>query len=116
MTYRRAIVLRTWSTYEYHPEDFWSLRSIITEAALVTNADYQVFFLLDLKCDDCKDVFTNDAQYKEILESVPREFRNISILVHESLRRSWYPKTEEYRSMWQIMQPLQLFRPLLPRI
>ncbi|KAM3417924.1 hypothetical protein BST61_g6140 [Cercospora zeina] len=114
MTGRQAIVLRTWSTYEYHPEDLWNLRSIITEAALATNADYQVFLLIDLKCDDCKEVFTNDAQYHKTLESVPKEFRNISILFHETLQRSWYPKTDEYRSMWQIMQPLQLFAHFYP--
>ncbi|GIZ47863.1 hypothetical protein CKM354_001094300 [Cercospora kikuchii] len=116
-TGRQAIVLRTWSTYEYHPEDLWNLRSIITEAALATNADYQVFLLIDLKCSDqpeCKDVFSNYTQYNHVLESVPKEFRSISVLFDESLQRNWYPKTEEYRSMWQIMQPLQLFAHFYP--
>jgi hypothetical protein len=35
-TGRQAIVMRTWSTYEYKDEDMWSLRSIVAEASLAT--------------------------------------------------------------------------------
>ena len=115
-TGRQAIVLRTWSTYEYHPEDLWNLRSIITEASLATNGDYQVFLLVDLKCgEECKDVFSNTTLHEQILQqSVPKEFQNIAVLLHETLQISWYPKVEETRSMWQIMQPLQLFAHFYP--
>lgn len=37
-TGRQAIVLRTWSTYEYKDEDLWNIRSIITEASLATGS------------------------------------------------------------------------------
>lgn len=115
-TGRQAIILRTWSTYEYYPEDLWNLRSIITEASLATHGDYQVFLLVDLKCGEaCQDVFTNATMHQEILEkSVPKEFWNVAVLVHENLQRSWYAKVEETRSMWQIMQPLQLFAHFYP--
>lgn len=115
-TGQQAIVLRTWSTYEYHPEDLWNIRSIITEASLATNGDYRVFLLVDLKCGEaCQDVFRNATLHQEILEqSVPREFQQMAVLVHEGLQRSWYPRVEETRSMWQIMQPLQLFAHFYP--
>ncbi|KAM3420535.1 hypothetical protein BST61_g3800 [Cercospora zeina] len=113
---RQAIVLRTWSTYNYQPEDLWNLRSIITETALAMNGDYQVFLLVDLKCGhECGDVFTNHTLYNQILQnSVPTEFRNIAVLVHENLQRSWYPQVGEYRPYLQIMQPLQLFAHFYP--
>lgn len=37
-TGRQAIVMRSWSTYEYKDEDLWNLRSIITEASLATGS------------------------------------------------------------------------------
>lgn len=115
-TGRQAIVLRTWSSYEYHPEDFWNLRSIITEASLATNGEYQVFLLVDLKCgEDCKDAFSDRGVYDRVLnESVPEEFRGLAVLFNEELQRSWYPDIVEYRSMYQIMQPFQLFAHFYP--
>ncbi|GIZ43368.1 hypothetical protein CKM354_000659800 [Cercospora kikuchii] len=115
-TGRQAIILRTLSTYKYYPEDFWNLRSIITETALATNGNYHVFLLVDLKCGEaCADVFTNSTRYNEVLQdSVPSEFRSIAVLVHENLQRSWYPKVGQYWPYFQIMQPLQLFAHFYP--
>ncbi|RMY81263.1 hypothetical protein D0864_08359 [Hortaea werneckii] len=114
-TGRQAIILRTWSTYEYHPEDMWNIRSLISEAALATGAEYRVFLLVDMKCENCSDIYTNTTSYEEALTaSVPAEFRNIAVLFHPDLQHSWYEKIDDYRPMFQIMQPLQLFAHFYP--
>jgi len=110
VTGRHAIVLRTWSTYDYQPEDFWNLRSIITEASLATQGEFTVFLLVDVKDKDVSKIHEDDSYYRQILEaSVPPEFRDMTVLYHESLQKSWYAKVNEYAPFWQIMQPLQLF-------
>ncbi|KAK3713393.1 hypothetical protein LTR37_008585 [Vermiconidia calcicola] len=114
-TGRQAIVLRTWSTYVYKPEDYWNLRSTLTEAALATNGEYTVFLLVDVKQDDGYKIHEDDDFYREVLEaSVPREFWDIAVLFHKSLQESWYQKVGEFRPSWQIMQPFQLFAHFYP--
>ena len=96
-TGRQAIVIRTWDDYEYTPEDFWNLRSIITEAALASRAEYTVYLLVHVRADDGAEIFHNTTLYHHILErSVPKEFRKIAVLFHQSLLENWYPKVEEY--------------------
>ncbi|KAK5170877.1 uncharacterized protein LTR77_004021 [Saxophila tyrrhenica] len=114
-TGRQAIVLRTWSTYKYTPEDFWNVRSIITEASLATKGQYTVFLLVDFKHDDGSFIHENDDLYRAALrEAVPKEFRDIAVLFDQSLQRSWYEKVGEHRPVWQIMQPLELFAYFYP--
>jgi hypothetical protein len=114
-TGRQAIVLRTWSTYDYKPEDYWNLRSIITEAALATDGEYTVYLLVDVKHPNASRIHEDDEFYHQMLiESVPAEFRDMAVLFHKSLQESWYAKVQEFRPIWQIMQPLQLFAHFYP--
>lgn len=113
-TGRQAIVLRTWSTYPYTPDDLHNLRSIITEASLAKGTDYSVFLLVDVKDLDLN-IHLDDAAYDAALStSVPAEFRDIAVLFDDSLLKSWYPGVEESRPLWQIMQPFQLFAHFYP--
>lgn len=96
-TGRHAIVLRTWGTYDYKPEDFWNVRSIITEASLATQGEYTVFLLVDIKRADGGRIHEDDEFYRQVLEeTVPKEFWDIAVLFHQSLQRSWYAKVNEY--------------------
>lgn len=114
-TGRQAIVVRTWSTYRYTEEDMWNIRSLITEASLATDGQYTVFLLVDYKTTNGSYIHESDERYREALaQSVPPEFRDIAVLFDVSLQKSWYEKVEEFRPMWQIMQPLQLFAYFYP--
>lgn len=104
-TGRQAIVLRTWSTYDYSPEDLWNIRSIINEASLSTGGQYTVVLLVDVKDEDGHLIHVDEAIYERVLKrSVAPEFRNIAVLFHESLQRSWYAKVDEFR---YVLVPLQ---------
>ena len=114
-TGRQAIVLRAWSTYDYKPEDFWSIRAMISEAGLAAEGEYTVVLLVDVKHENGSRIHEDDDFYQQILEeSVPHEFRDIAVLFHESLQQSWYKKVDEFEPEWQIMQPLQLFAHFYP--
>jgi hypothetical protein len=97
-TGRQAVILRTWDSYEYTPEDLWSIRAIISETSLAANGRYTVFLLVDVKREDGAKIHEDDDFYQQVLkESVPEEFWNIAVLFHRSLQSSWYPKVNEFR-------------------
>ncbi|KAH8890330.1 hypothetical protein GQ53DRAFT_174618 [Thozetella sp. PMI_491] len=109
-TRRTAIVVRAYSGYQYKPEDMYYLRSLIVETGLRTGAEYKVILLVDIK-DLERKIFDSDEAYQKALvdAGVPPELRSITVLWDENLVKSWYPKVEEYRTMWQVYQPMQLF-------
>ncbi|KEQ70751.1 hypothetical protein M436DRAFT_33990, partial [Aureobasidium namibiae CBS 147.97] len=112
--HRSAIVVRVWSTYNYHPEDMWNLRSLVAETALATGGEYAVFLLVDVK-DNEAGIHTNPEAYDRILrEAVPPEFQKIAVLFDDSLLESWYPDVGEHLAIMQIMQPLQIFAQFYP--
>lgn len=112
--HRSAIVVRVWSTYNYHPEDMWNLRSLIAETALATGGEYAVFLLVDVK-DKEAGIHTDSEAYNRILrEAVPPEFQDIAVLFDDSLLESWYPDVGEHLAIMQIMQPLQIFAQFYP--
>ena len=109
-TGRQAIGIRTWSAYAYMPEDYFNLRSIVTEASLATKGEYTVFLLMDMKREDGAKIQKDDGFYQGALKTcVPPEFRSIAVLFHQSLQESWYAKTDKFHPNFQIMQPFQLF-------
>lgn len=113
-TGRQAIVIRTWHTYPYTPDDMQNIRSIITEAALAKNGDYAVFLLVDVK-DLSLNIHSDPTSYAaELHRAVPEEFRDIAVLFDKSIQESWYPKVDEYEPLLQIMQPFQLFAHFYP--
>lgn len=109
-TRRTAIVVRAYDGYKYTPEDMYNLRSLIVEAGLRTGGEYSVFLLVNIRDVDAN-VFASDESYRAALEKagVPKELHGISVLWDEHLLRSWYPKIEEYKTEYQVFQPMQLF-------
>ncbi|KAI4757886.1 hypothetical protein E4T52_10006 [Aureobasidium sp. EXF-3400] len=112
--HRSAIVVRVWSTYKYHPEDMWNLRSLVAETALATGGEYAVFLLVDVK-DKEAGIHKDPEAYDRVLrESVPSEFQDIAVLFDDTLLESWYPDVGEHLPIMQIMQPMQIFAQFYP--
>ncbi|THY70968.1 hypothetical protein D6C94_08122 [Aureobasidium pullulans] len=112
--HRSAIVIRTWSTYKYTPEDMWNLRSLVAETTLATGGEYAVFLLVDVK-DQEAGIFTDPEAYDRVLrEAVPPELQDIAVLFDDSLLDSWYPNVVEHLAIMQIMQPFQIFAQFYP--
>lgn len=96
LTGRTAIVIRTWSTYDYKAEDLVNLRSLIVETTLSSEGKYAVFLLVDFK-DTTRSIFASTESYAAALDvAVPAELRSIAVLFDESLLKAWYPKVEEH--------------------
>lgn len=112
-TERTAVVVRAYSGFAWPPESLWSLRALVAEAALRTGADYAVFLLVHVQ-DRGRRVFASRESYDAALDDAPAELRSMTVLWDDELLESWYDKVDEHRTMWQVVQPLQLFARLRP--
>ncbi|RMD42332.1 hypothetical protein DV735_g2756, partial [Chaetothyriales sp. CBS 134920] len=114
---RTAVVIRTWSTYQYTPEDLINLRSIISELNVLSGGEYTVHFLIQAK-DENLPIWADDETYERVLrDSLPEEFRGMGVLWNERQMLTMYGGLEEtwmrdlpvhgvYRSTFM---PLQYF-------
>ncbi|RMZ82224.1 hypothetical protein DV738_g1914, partial [Chaetothyriales sp. CBS 135597] len=114
---RTAVVIRTWSTYHYTPEDLINLRSIISELNVLSGGEYTVHFLIQAK-DENLPIWADDETYERVLrDSLPEEFRGMGVLWNERQMVAMYGGLEEtwmrdlpvhgvYRSTFM---PLQYF-------
>ncbi|KAL9593022.1 MAG: hypothetical protein Q9179_006161 [Wetmoreana sp. 5 TL-2023] len=115
---RNAILLRTYDSKEYTPDNMHHIRSMITELSLHSGAEYEVFLLVQI-VDLEKPIFFDSTAYQEALDLyVPREFHNISVLFNVPLMEAWYPKVGKHdpnnSQQVHMTQPLQLFSLLRP--
>lgn len=115
---RNAILLRTYDSKEYTPDNMYHIRSMITELSLLSGAEYEVFLLVQI-LDVEKPIFFDPTAYQEALDLyVPREFHNISVLFNVPLMEAWYPKAGKHdpnnSQQVHMTQPLQLFSLLRP--
>lgn len=95
-TGRTAILLRGWSTFEFHDSNFWHLRSLIMETALAYGGRYTVILLADVQHSD--DILSNATHYDEVMQTIPAEFRNMTVLFdQEGTLKSWYPRVSDHR-------------------
>lgn len=127
---RTAILVRGWSTFEFKEEDYLNLRALITETSLRYRGQYTVILLVDVKGD--YDVIRTRRQYQEILNTIPREFRAMTVLFDQhNFLRAWYPRVNEHRYVpcdcvrlcsiadvtrpeWQMEQARQVFAHVFP--
>ena len=80
---RTAVLLRTWSDYEYDDEDIMFLRSLISELSVASGGEYQVHFLIHVK-DDNKQIWADEDVYQEVLDkALPAEFAGMGTLWSE---------------------------------
>jgi hypothetical protein len=86
---RGAILLRTWDDHEYSDNRLAWLRALIAEASLQRNANYRVFFLVNVK--------DTDVAYDEMMRKcVLSEFRDMAFLFNEKILKAWYPQIQEH--------------------
>lgn len=80
---RTAVLIRTWSEYEYDDEDIMYLRSLVSELSIGSGGEYQVHFLIHVK-DDNKQIWAEEEVYQEVLnKSLPAEFAGMGTLWSE---------------------------------
>ena len=89
---RTAILFRSYDGFKYTTDSIRTMRSVITELALQSGGEYEAFLLVQVK-DTKKPIFDDPKEYENVVhDSVPKEFRNITVLWHEGLWGSLYPK------------------------
>ena len=80
---RTAVLLRTWSDYQYDDEDIMYLRALISELSIASGGEYHVHFLIHVK-DDNKQIWADEKVYEEVLEkALPAEFAGMGTLWSE---------------------------------
>lgn len=88
---RTAVVLRTWTGFEYHPHVFLFIRAMISELALKSGGEYTVHLLVHVKDNDLP-IWASEAVYQEVLRrNVPEEFRGLATLWSERQMEPIYP-------------------------
>lgn len=80
---RTAVLIRTWSDYQYDDEDIMFLRALISELSIASGGEYQIHFLIHVK-DDNKEIWGDDEVYQEVLmNALPLEFAGMGTLWSE---------------------------------
>ncbi|KAL2387886.1 hypothetical protein, variant [Blastomyces gilchristii SLH14081] len=80
---RSAMLIRTWSDYQYNEESIMYLRSLISELSLMSGGEYIVHFLIHVK-DDNLQIWSDDDTYDRVLKNaLPAEFRGMGTLWSE---------------------------------
>jgi Protein of unknown function (DUF3405) len=106
---RTAVLLRTWEGYEYSQNDLMTIRAMITELALHTGGEYEVFLLVNVK-DRSQPIFSDAKAYRALLEKVvPKELQEIAILWSEEICERLYPDVGDWQVYWQQFMPVQWF-------
>jgi hypothetical protein len=65
------------------------------ELSLHSGGEYEVFLMVHVK-DDKLPIFSDAKTMRDLRESIPPEFRNISVFFNNKLLEAWYPKIEEH--------------------
>jgi hypothetical protein len=88
---RQAIVLRTWTGYDYTPHAIMNLRALVSEMSLGSGGEYDIHMLVHVKNNSAR--FWESTQlYEEIRDkSVPAEFRGLVTLWSEEQMELIYP-------------------------
>ncbi|KAF2673739.1 hypothetical protein BT63DRAFT_421866 [Microthyrium microscopicum] len=92
---RQAIIIRTWTDYEYDDEDLFYLRSLVWELSLKTGGQYEVHFLIHVKDGDLP-IWADEEVYAKVLkESLPAEFAGMGTLWSEKQMEMIYNSVPE---------------------
>ncbi|KAA8564857.1 hypothetical protein MFRU_008g03010 [Monilinia fructicola] len=112
---RTAIILRSYSGKKWNENDKQNVRSLITELALRSGGEYEVFLLVHIRNSTI--AIENDKDYIEALhENVPKEFYDIAVLWNEAYVQGFYPNipkkvTNVHQSQWLSVQIFALDYP-----
>ncbi|KAI1419036.1 hypothetical protein F5Y12DRAFT_319291 [Xylaria sp. FL1777] len=88
---RSALVLRTWTGYQYSDIQLLTMRAIINELSLKSGGEYDVHLLVHVK-DNGLPIWASEEMYSRTLrENVPEEFWDIATLWSERQLQTYYP-------------------------
>lgn len=107
---RKAFVLRAHDQIRYTPESLQHIRAMISELSLQTGGEYSVYLLVEIK-QSSRHIFHDTSAYEQaLIDYIPSEFRNITVLWNQAWLEAWYPKINPAGYQTQhANQPLQLF-------
>jgi hypothetical protein len=89
---RTAVLIRTYTGREYSDNDKQVIRSLISELALRTGGEYQVYLFVQVK-DSSLDIWSSQETYDWVVKSsVPAEFVEMTILWNDEATFSTYTK------------------------
>lgn len=88
---RSAVVLRTWTGFEYTPHVVMNLRALINELSLGSGAEYDVHLLVHVKGGTAPFWKSKRLYDRIVSESVPAEFRDLVTLWSETQMKMVYP-------------------------
>lgn len=82
---QQAILLRSYTGKEYTENDKQVIRALISEAALKSGGEYQVFLLVHVKDRNLK-IFDDPDTYQYVLQqNIPAEFHGVTILWNDEI-------------------------------
>ncbi len=88
---RTAVLIRTYTSKEYTDDDKQNIRALVSELALRSGGEYQVFLLVHVKERGPNPL--DESSYGSVLEeSVPVEFRDMAILWDDGSVQEMYPE------------------------
>lgn len=93
---RSALLIRAWSGMDWTPHHREYLRALIMELSLHSGGEYQIYLLVHVK-DDEMPIFSDAKTISRLKDSIPEEFRNMTLFFNNKLLEAWYPKIEEHR-------------------
>ncbi|KAI9690684.1 MAG: hypothetical protein M1820_009918 [Bogoriella megaspora] len=106
---RTAILIRVWEGYDYTDNDIRAIRAMITELALFSGGEYQVFLFVNIK-DYNADIYENQDVHDDFLRrAVPSELQDIAILWTEKVTHEWYPYVGDWQVYWMQWMSVQWF-------
>ena len=87
---RTAIALRAYSRMKYTENAKQNIRSLITELALRSGGEYQVYLLVHIK--EYLPIWTDSAAHeKAIRDNVLKEFWDMTVRWDDAVMKEWYP-------------------------
>ncbi|KAI9838478.1 MAG: hypothetical protein M1837_002470 [Sclerophora amabilis] len=93
---RTAVLLRSFEGYDYSESDIQNMRALVSELALQSGGEYQVYLLVEVKTYDAG-IFENTTRRAEYLSDfVPIEFRDMTVLWSTKFFEIMYPKTGDW--------------------
>jgi len=114
---RTAILIRTWTGYEYDQEDILHFRAMINELSIETGGEYQIFFLIHVKDDTGLPIWGDETANRVYADSLlPEEFKGMGVLWSEYQMKYVYghrsspPFGADYHNVYRSsFMPIQYF-------
>ncbi|KAF4636485.1 hypothetical protein G7Y89_g1595 [Cudoniella acicularis] len=93
-TNRTAVLWRSWSGRTYTEDDKQIIRALVSDLALRTGGEYQVYLLVHVREGELPIYDDPEVYQQAIQDNVPEEFWDMTILWNEPKMRELYPKIQ----------------------